>query len=129
MLGVAGYLNYANDPARNFDVEVTGITDENLGEAVLVDSTNLVSNIDGYMDKVETDKKLKEANEYFAESRIERNKSFDERIEVYEKMLERGIMISAQAGANRVSVGLPEHNELFIKKQEDGMMIEVLDLQ
>ena len=34
---------------------------------------------------------------------------------VAEKMAERGIMISAQAGANRVSVGKPEHCKLFIQ--------------
>lgn len=88
MLGVAGYLNYVNDPSRNFDVEVTGIIDENLGDAVLVDSDNLVSNVDNYMEDIETSTKLMSATEYFAASRIERNNSFAERIEVYEKMLE-----------------------------------------
>lgn len=34
---------------------------------------------------------------------------------VYDKMAERGIMISAQAGANRVSVGKPEHCKLYIQ--------------
>lgn len=88
MLGVAGYLNYINDPSRNFDVEVTGVMDENLGDAVLVDSTNLVSNVDNYMEDIEASAKLMEATEYFAKSRIERNNNFAERIEVYENMLE-----------------------------------------
>ncbi len=35
------------------------------------------------------------------------------------KMMERGIMISSQAGMNRVSVGLPEHCEEFIKIMKD----------
>lgn len=35
------------------------------------------------------------------------------------KMMERGIMISAQAGANRVSVGKPEHCELFLKYMKE----------
>lgn len=35
------------------------------------------------------------------------------------KMMERGIMISAQAGANRVSVGKPEHCQLFMKYMEE----------
>ena len=90
MLGIAGYLNYVNDPSKNFDVEVTGVIEDNdnLGDAVLVDSNNLVSNVDDYMDSIETNSKLITANEYFAASRIERNKNFAERIEVYEKMLE-----------------------------------------
>lgn len=90
MLGVAGYLNYVNDPSKNFDVEVTGVIEDNdnLGDAVLVDSNSLVSNVDDYMDSIETNSKLITANEYFAASRIERNKNFAERIEVYEKMLE-----------------------------------------
>lgn len=35
------------------------------------------------------------------------------------KMMERGIMISAQAGANRVSVGKPEHCQLFVKYMKE----------
>lgn len=88
MLGVAGYLNYVNDPSRNFDVEVTGTIENDLGDAVLVDSDNLVSNVDDYMNTIETNSKLITANEYFAASRIERNNNYAERIEVYEKMLE-----------------------------------------
>lgn len=41
---------------------------------------------------------------------------------VFGKMMERGIMISAQAGANRVSIGKMEHCELYIK-----YLAEILD--
>ena len=88
MLSFAGYLNYINDPRRNFDVEVTGVIENDLGDAVLVDSNNLVSNIDEYIDTIEIDNKMIAANEYFASSRIERNNNYAERLEVYEKMLE-----------------------------------------
>lgn len=37
MLVTAGYLNYKYDPTKPYDVEVTGIIEENLGDAVLVD--------------------------------------------------------------------------------------------
>ena len=87
MLCVAGYLNYVNDPSKNFDIEVTGIIEDNLGDAVLVDSNNLVSNVDDYMENIEADAKLTTANEYFAASRIDRNNNYAQRIEVYEKML------------------------------------------
>ena len=85
MLGVAGYLNYMNDPSRNFDVEVSGKISEDLGDAVLVDSSNLVSNVDNYMEDIEASTKLMTANEYFAESRIERNNNYAERITDEEK--------------------------------------------
>ncbi len=38
MLVTAGYLNYKYDPTRNYDVEVTSLMNENLGDAVLVDA-------------------------------------------------------------------------------------------
>ncbi len=88
MLCVAGYLNYANNPSKNFDVEVSGVIEDELGNAVLVDSNNLVSNVDDYMNSIETSSKLTTANEYFAASRIERNNNYAQRIDTYEKMLE-----------------------------------------
>ena len=42
MLVTAGYLNYKYDPTRPYDIEVTGIIEENLGDAVLVDSNGVV---------------------------------------------------------------------------------------
>lgn len=96
MLGVAGYLNYVNDPSKNFDIEVTGIIEENLGEAVLVDSNNLVSNVDNYMENIEASTNLMTANEYFAASRIDRNNVLAERIEIYENMLENSNLSKEQ---------------------------------
>ena len=46
MLVTAGYLNYKYDPTRPYDVEVTGIIEENLGDAVLVDSNGVIQEID-----------------------------------------------------------------------------------
>ena len=87
ILGVAGILNYTNDPRKNFEVEVTGKMEDGLGEAVLVDSPHLVSNVDEYMDRLQEEKEVKVAEEYFAQSRIDRNRQFAEQMEVYEKML------------------------------------------
>lgn len=42
MLVTAGYLNYKYDPTRPYDIEVTGIIEENLGDAVLLDSNGMV---------------------------------------------------------------------------------------
>ncbi len=96
MLCVAGYLNYANNPSKNFDVEVTGVIDEDLGNAVLVGSENLVSNVDDYMNHIETSTKLQSATEYFAASRMERNNNYAQKIDVYEKMLENEKLEEAQ---------------------------------
>ena len=38
MLVTAGYLNYKYDPNRPYDIEITGIIEENLGDAVLVNA-------------------------------------------------------------------------------------------
>ena len=87
MLLVAGFLNYKNDPNKVYDVEVTGIMDENLGDAVFVDSSNLVTNIDGIVDNVE-DKDVKTTSaEYFSSNRIARNNSYAEQLETYETIL------------------------------------------
>lgn len=42
MFVTAGYLNYKYDPNRPYDIEVTGIIEENLGDAVLVDANGVI---------------------------------------------------------------------------------------
>ena len=87
MLVIAGFINYQNDPKKAFDVEVTGVMDENLGDAVFVDSNNLVTNVDEIIDDIE-DKNVKyTSHEYFSENRISRNNSYAEQIETYENLL------------------------------------------
>ena len=87
IMGVAGILNYANDPKKNFEVEVTGKMEDSLGEAVLVDSPYLVSNVDEYMMTFGEEENKIDAREYFAQSRMERNRQYADRMEIYEKML------------------------------------------
>lgn len=84
MLIVAGFLNYKNDPSKMYDVEVTGIIDENLGDAVFVDSSNLVTN---FSDNIEDKNIVTTSTEYFSKNRIERNNNYAEQIETYEKIL------------------------------------------
>ena len=144
MLGIAGYLNYVNDPNRNFAIEVSGVIEENLGNAVLVDSNNLVSNIDNYMEDIEASTKLISANEYFAESRIERNNNYAERIEVYEKMLENDAlteeqknkaqeeikMINAQKNAISIAenlIKLKGFGDVIIMQNEDSINVVVAE--
>ena len=96
ILGIAGVLNYANDPKRRFDVEVSGRMEEPLGEAVLVDSPNLISNVDDYLETLQNEEKVSTAKEYFAKSRIERNDYFAEKIAIYEKILENASISEEQ---------------------------------
>lgn len=77
MLVVAGYLNYTYNPNRTFDVELTGIIEDNLGDAVFVDSKNA---------EVETAKKNKE-DDYFVQTRMERENAFAKQLETYENMI------------------------------------------
>ena len=87
MLLVAGYLNYQNDPKSNYDVEVTGVMDENLGDAVFVDSSNLVTNIDDIVDNINEENVKFTSDEYFSENRISRNNNYAKQIESYENLL------------------------------------------
>lgn len=84
MLIVAGFLNYKNDPNKMYDVEVTGIIDENLGDAVFVDSSNLVTN---FSDNIADKNIVTTSSEYFSKNRIERNNNYAEQIETYEEIL------------------------------------------
>ena len=86
MLVVAGYLNYQNDSKHRFDDEITGVMDENLGDAVFVDSNNLVTNIDSLVENMSDQNVKLTSQEYFSENRIRRNQSYAEQIEIYEKI-------------------------------------------
>lgn len=84
MLVVAGYLNYQYDPNSVYDVELTGVIDEDLGDAVFVSGDNIETNIDTLQEVVESSS----SEEYFIQSKIDRTNSYAEQIEIYEKMIE-----------------------------------------
>ena len=90
MLLVAGYLNYQNENNARFNNELIGVMDENLGDAVFVDSNNLVTNIDSLVENVNNDTAFdsQEPQGILAQSRINRNNSYAEQIEIYEKIVE-----------------------------------------
>lgn len=96
MLIVAGYLNYTYDPTKNYDVELTGVMSNNLGDAYLVDSSSISTNMDDISQSIETSTKVTTAEEYFASTRMERENSFDEQVETYEKMLENNSLDETQ---------------------------------
>ena len=76
MLVVAGYLNYRNDVGENYESQATGVIDENLGDAVFVDSNSLVMN-----------QEEENHSDFFSESRINRNNQYAMQVESYEKLL------------------------------------------
>lgn len=80
MLVMAGYLNYRYDPTAVYDVELTGLIHDSLGDAVLVNSESVESNIDEFVD-------LESSENYFIETKLSRTNSFAEQIESYEAVL------------------------------------------
>lgn len=101
MLIVAGYLNYTYDPTKEYNMELTGMMSNNLGDTYLVDSssistTEVSSNMDEISNAIEASGKVTTAEEYFATTRMEREAMFDEQRETYEKMLMNSSIDDAQ---------------------------------
>lgn len=88
MLVVAGYLNYTYDPTKDYETEITGVMSNNLGDAYLVDSSSVSTNMEDIEESIEASTKVTTAEEYFASSRMERDNSFAEQLENYEDILE-----------------------------------------
>lgn len=65
MLVVAGYLNYTYDPSKNYDVELAETMTNNLGDAYLVDSSSISTNMDSIAQSIEASSKVTTAEEYF----------------------------------------------------------------
>ena len=73
-------MNYQSNPENVYATEVTNIMDENLGDAIFVDGTNLVADV--------KDKNYKySSEEFFAETRIDRSNEYAKQIETYEKII------------------------------------------
>ena len=101
MLVVAGYLNYTYDPTKDYDQELTGVMSNNLGDTYLVESSSIstnsvTSNMDDISKTIEASGKVTTAEEYFATTRMERENSFAEQKETYEKMLSNSSLEEAQ---------------------------------
>ena len=106
MLVTASYLNYKYDPTKPYDIEVTGKIEENLGDAVLVDSNGNIQELNSELNDVQnytvsiddttpvfqnnSDLILneKENENYFISTRIDRVNRYAEQIESYEQILE-----------------------------------------
>lgn len=104
VLGVAGYINYQGDPANIYAKEVTNIMDENLGDAIFVDGTNLVADV--------KDKNYKyTSDEYFSKMREERDEHYENQLETYEK-----IILAADSGAEQKEIATSEIRRISNEK-------------
>lgn len=87
VLVTAGYLNYTNDPSRMYMTEVANNFEPELGDAVFVDSDNLVTNANDLITDIKSQNFKTTSTEFFSENRINRNKIYAEQLEGYEKIL------------------------------------------
>lgn len=87
ILVTAGYLNYTNDPNRKYMIEVANMYEPELGDAVFVDSNNLVTNTEELIDDIKNENFTTTSTEFFSENRIKRNNSYAEQLERYENVL------------------------------------------
>ena len=104
MLVIAGYLNYTYDPTKDYDTELTGVMSNNLGDAYLVDSSSVSTNIDNIVESVEASTKVTTAEEYFATTRMERENSYAEQLESYEDILSNASISSKEKRLRRLII-------------------------
>ena len=104
ILGVVGYMNYQTDPTSVYAKEVTNIMDENLGDAIFVDGTNLIANV--------KDKNYKyTSDEYFSKMREERDEEYENQVETYEK-----IILAANSGVEQKEIATNEIRKISNEK-------------
>lgn len=104
ILGVVGYMNYQNDPTNIYAKEVTSIMDENLGDAIFVDGTNLIADV--------KDKNYKyTSEEYFSKMREEREEEYEKQVETYEK-----IILAPDSGAEQKEIATSEIRRISNEK-------------
>lgn len=87
MLVIAGYLNYQNDAKNQYAKEVSGIIDENLGDAVFVDSSSLITSSNSVIKDLSSENLKHTSAEFFSEGRINRNNTYAEQLESYENIV------------------------------------------
>ena len=66
VLVTAGYLNYTNDPSRKYMIEVADMFEPELGDAVFVDSHNLVTNTEELVTDIRNKNFTTTSTEFFA---------------------------------------------------------------
>lgn len=98
MLVTAGYLNFTETAKQNDAIATSGNNVETMGDATLVSSNALVSNNE-LTNTIEDVAKVDEINtteEYFTNSKLERDTMYSQMIESYQKMLDSNTVSSEQ---------------------------------
>lgn len=102
MLVTAGYLNFTETIKQNNAIPTSGNNVETMGDATFVSSNALVSNVDMedttaniaeknsfISETVDTNAEIEDgAEEYFTNSKLERDTMYSQMIESYQKMLD-----------------------------------------
>ena len=164
ILMVAGYLNYTNNTENQLSVETTTKTEStdnmqlaDIGDATLVNSndvkeenvsTETTENIENNVDNndVETSSTTDEQN-YFIQSKLERENMYSQMIETYEKVLNSTSSLETQRQSateeiqkinkiknsimiceNLIKIKGFENNIIFVNGQSINIVIEAQEL-
>lgn len=100
MLVTAGYLNFTETSKQNEAIATSGNNVETIGDATLVSSNALVSNnelTNIIEDVVKVEENISnKPEEYFTNSKLERDTMYSQMIESYQKMLDSNVVSSEQ---------------------------------
>ena len=129
VLVTAGYLNYTNDPNRMYITEVANNYEPELGDAVFVDSNNLVTNTKDLIMDVKGENFKTTSTEFFSENRINRNKLYAEQLESYEEILKKMPKVNSEINSPK-GIGTVVYNDILrervsvkVKTGEDSFTI------
>ena len=91
MLIVAGYLNYTYNPEARYKSELTGNIEETLGDTIYVnaipsDDTIIKTDIDE-SNKNEIQQVEEDDDEYFVNTKLQRDKMYDEQLDLYKEII------------------------------------------
>ncbi len=111
ILVTAGYLNYTYTPELKYRTELTGNIDDTLGDTIYVNAFNedtvvppkqVQGEIEDENSNMEDEQPKKDT--YFAQTKIERNKMFDEQIDTYKEILESANMDTTQKNSAQTKI-------------------------
>lgn len=89
ILITAGYLNYTYTPEIKYRTELTGNIDDTLGDTIYVNAFNddsIVTSSELENEEIENIEQKKDT--YFTQTKLERDKMYDEQIDTYKEILE-----------------------------------------
>ncbi|MBQ7410324.1 MAG: SpoIIIAH-like family protein [Clostridia bacterium] len=135
LIGI-GYFNYSFDDKQNKTLEVASAPKEEISEArneinlgdvqlvnadAIVSNSAIVSNEELNMEEIDSEKsnsveKLEEQNNYFEETRLDRDRMYSEMLETYQKLID-----SSETPQDQKAIAAGEISN--ITKIKNGIMI------